>query len=146
MECWDKRFLKLANEVSTWSKDPSTKVGVVISDIKTKQVIALGYNGFPRGVNDTQERLLNRELKLQMTIHAEANAILFATAPLQGHCIYVTRPPCTQCAAKIIQSGLLRVVYISPDKIFEERWKTDIETSLLMFKEVGVDVLEYTID
>ena len=59
---WDDRFLKLAELVSTWSKDPSSKVGAVIVDDKNR-VISLGFNGLPRGVEDTKERLNTRELK-----------------------------------------------------------------------------------
>lgn len=31
-EKWNRRFVELAKNVSTWSKDPSTKVGAVIVD------------------------------------------------------------------------------------------------------------------
>ena len=60
MNKWDKRYLELAKEISTWSKDPSTKVGAIaVSD--QGGVIAQGYNGFPRGVVDTHSRLLDKE-------------------------------------------------------------------------------------
>ncbi len=45
---WDKRFLKLAREISTWSKDPSSKIGAVIVNDE-RRILATGYNGFPRG-------------------------------------------------------------------------------------------------
>ena len=74
---WHLRFLRLAREVSSWSKDPSTQVGCVIVD-QSKRVISLGFNGLPAGLHDTAGRLLDRELKLALTIHAEENALLFA--------------------------------------------------------------------
>lgn len=33
---WDKRFMELAKEVATWSKDRSTGVGAVIVNDKKK--------------------------------------------------------------------------------------------------------------
>jgi dCMP deaminase len=51
---WDKRFMELAKQVSTWSKDKSTGVGAVIVNDK-KKVLSLGFNGFPRGVDDDVE-------------------------------------------------------------------------------------------
>ena len=42
---WDKRFLELSRHVSNWSKDPSTKVGAIITDgIK---IVSMGFNGLP---------------------------------------------------------------------------------------------------
>ncbi|VVM20888.1 dCMP deaminase (EC [uncultured Gammaproteobacteria bacterium] len=58
---WDERYLALAKEVSTWSKDPSTQVGAVTVGSK-KEVLSQGFNGFPRNINDTDERYNNREL------------------------------------------------------------------------------------
>jgi dCMP deaminase len=80
---WDLRFLTLAKTVSTWSKDPSTKVGAVIVD-KNRRVVSLGYNGFPKGVKDTIEKLEDREQKYKHMVHAERNAMLFANKSLKG--------------------------------------------------------------
>ena len=91
MNKWVKRFFRLANEVATWSKDPSTKVGAVIVG-ENKQIISQGYNGFPRGVDDTEERYNNREIKYKMVVHAEMNAILNALyngSSVKGATLYV---------------------------------------------------------
>src|SRR3990172_2103187 len=82
LDAWDSRFLRLAEFVAQWSKDPNTKVGAVIVD-GTHRIVSLGFNGFPRGVDD-DERLRNRELKLKLMVHAEMNAILFAGRALDG--------------------------------------------------------------
>ena len=79
---WDKRFLELASVVGSWSKDPSTKVGAVIVN-ENKQIVSMGYNGFPRGVRDDY-RLENRETKYNLIVHAEANAIIHAKESLEG--------------------------------------------------------------
>ncbi len=67
---WDKRFMKLAREISTWSKDPSSQIGAVIINDE-RRILATGYNGFPKGIRDTEERLNDREQKYPMIVHAE---------------------------------------------------------------------------
>jgi len=79
---WHLRFLDLAKHISNWSKDPSTKVGAVIFD-SDKRIISVGYNGFPKNISDDPEKYLNREIKYQMVVHAEINAILFAQRNLK---------------------------------------------------------------
>ena len=48
---WQERYLDLAEEISKWSKDPSTQCGAVAVGDKG-QILSQGYNGFPRGIND----------------------------------------------------------------------------------------------
>ena len=135
MTKWDNRFLELATMVSTWSRDPSTKVGAVIVDDHNR-VVSVGFNGFPRGVNDESSRYDDRELKLKMVVHAEINAILFAKQPLDGCTLYtVPFQPCSRCAAQVIQAGIKRVVTL---KSVVLRWKDDFETAKMMFAEAGV--------
>jgi deoxycytidylate deaminase len=88
IEKWDRRFLELAKQVSTWSKDPSTQVGAVLVNY-LDQVVGMGYNGFPRGVEDSEERLNNRELKYQIVVHAEVNAVIQAGKEADGSTLYV---------------------------------------------------------
>lgn len=135
MEKWDGRFLSLAQNVSTWSKDPSTKVGAVIVDNK-RRVVSVGYNGFAANVNDNEERYNDRSVKYEMIIHGEINAILFANRDLSD-CTLYTYPfmPCSRCAAIVIQSGIKRVVAPYSD---DSRWKTSFELSQKMFQEANV--------
>jgi len=143
MTKWDKRFLELAEHVSAWSKDPSTKVGCCITDSKNR-VVSVGYNGFPIGVDDNEDYLNNRDKKLQRTIHAEPNAILFAQRDLTDHTLYVYPfPPCVNCAALIIQAGITKVV--SPDASAElrERWHESMIAAEEMFEEAGVELFIY---
>lgn len=135
---WDARFLEMAALVASWSKDPSTKVGAVITDDK-QRVVSVGFNGFPRGIEDCAD--VSRDTKLARTIHAEPNAILFAQRDLTGCSIYVTRPPCSNCAALIIQSGIARVVYREPDADFLLRWGASIAESIAMLADAGVQAL-----
>ena len=136
---WHLRFLRLAREVASWSKDPSTQVGCVIVD-QSRRVVSLGFNGLPAGMQDTAERLLNRDLKLALTIHAEENALLFAGRPVHGCVAFVTRHPCAHCAAKLIQSGIGAVIYLSnPD--FDQRWADNLAISRQALTEAGIPVL-----
>ena len=135
---WNKRFIELAQFISTWSKDPSSKIGAVIVD-RNRRIISTGYNGFARGVSDERSRYDNRELKYRMVLHAEENAILFAKQKLDGCSIYVTvMPPCSHCAALIIQSGIKNVFV--PKSPIPERWKDSVELTESMFYEAGVSL------
>ena len=135
---WDTRFIDLAKLVSTWSKDPSTKVGAVITDVNNR-VISVGYNGFPKKIQDN-DRLFDRETKYNIVVHAEANALMFASKSVKG-CTLYTYPfePCPKCASLIIQSGITRVVSVPNTN---ERWEKDFEMSRSLFSEAGV-LLEY---
>ena len=140
LDKWDQRFMDLAGFIAGWSKDPSTQVGAVIADPKSKRVISMGFNGFPAGVEDLQDRLETREIKYEMVVHAEQNALLFAGPQAQGCTLYVTPlPPCARCGVIIIQAGIQRVVSPTPDKS-KEPWKTQSEISELMFGEAGVQL------
>ena len=134
---WELRYLEMAKLVSTWSKDPSTKVGAVIVD-SDNTVISVGFNGLPRRIQDTDQRLNNRDIKLKMIIHAEINAIITAKRPLNGTTIY-TYPfmSCSQCAGMIIQSGICRHISYKTDN---ERWKDSFDLALEMFDEARVIV------
>ena len=101
---WDKRFLHLAKHISEWSKDPSTKVGCIVVG-EDREIRSTGFNGFPRGIEDKQERLEDREQKYPMICHAEENAIMHAARigiSLKGTTAYVTWPPCSRCTRSLI--------------------------------------------
>lgn len=144
---WDRRFLELANHISTWSKDPSTKVGCVITG-SDREIRSTGFNGFPRGIEDTAERLENRELKYPLICHAEENAIMHAArigVSLKDCTAYVTWPPCTRCARSLVQAGVNKVVYPANLEI-PERWSADFEMSSGMFNEAGIEVRPVALD
>ena len=135
MTDWDERFLSLAHHVSQWSKDPRTKVGAVIVDQK-KRVISLGYNGFPRGVEDTPERYDDRPTKHLFVAHAERNALDNSPMSVEGCTLYVPLVPCSECAKSIIQRGIARVVSYVPDR---EGANFNWDITETMFTEAGVE-------
>lgn len=133
---WDLRMLRLAKHISQWSKDPSTKVGAVLSDSMFR-VLSVGYNGFPADVAD--ENLDDREFKYARTVHAEMNAILFREGSVWGSTLYVwPMPPCSRCAGAIIQSGISTI--ISPPA--GERWEESCRIGRDMFHQAGISVFE----
>lgn len=139
-EKWDLRYLNLAEHVSSWSKDPSTKVGAVITDTDN-HILSIGFNGFPRGVEDTIERLENRETKYALVVHAERNALLFAGQPVKGSRLY-TWPfmPCSVCAGMVIQAGVTEVIAPYSDN---PRWQQSFALTEMMFQEAGVRLSLY---
>ena len=138
---WDLRFIDLARHISEWSKDPSTKVGCVIVG-EDREIRSTGFNGFPRGIDDTSERLENRNQKYPMICHAEENAIMHAArigVSLKGTMAYVTWPPCSRCTRSLIQAGVSEVVYPSNVQI-PDRWQSDFDIASEMMSEAGIIV------
>lgn len=141
-EKWDRRLLELARFVSSWSKDPSTQTGAVIADPRFR-IVSVGYNGFPRGVEYSEARLSDRELKYKLIIHCERNALLFAQRSVEG-CTLYTWPlsSCAPCAAMVIQAGIRRCVYPPLLDTLRERWGADVRLAGELFKEVGIECVE----
>ncbi len=143
---WVRRFLGLAREISTWSKDPGTRVGAVIVD-SDRRILSTGYNGLPIGMKDTPSRLADRTFKLRHTIHAELNAILNASRSgtrLQGSDIFVWGlPTCPDCAKAIAQAGIARVFMCCP--VDKPEWAEAYEHSQVVYKEVGVETYTHSV-
>lgn len=138
---WDRRYLELCKHISGWSKDPSSKVGAVIVDPEYNNIVSLGFNGLPRGVEDTVERLSVRSTKLRMVVHGEMNALIFAARPVRG-CKLYTYPwhPCAQCASMMVQAGISEVIAPTTPEDIAERWKADIELVENIFEEARVSL------
>ena len=141
MADWDVRFLRLALHIAQWSKDPSTKVGCVVVG-PDREIRSTGFNGFPRGIEDTPARLGDRNTKYPLVCHAEENAIMHAArigVALKGCTAYVTWPPCTRCARSLIQAGIALIAY--PDRLeIPDRWREDFQISNAMLDEAAVRV------
>lgn len=136
-EKWDLRFLEMAHMVATWSKDPSTQVGCVLVDDQ-RIVRGIGYNGFPRGVCDCEDRLHDRDTKYLFVQHAEPNAITNASGKTEGCTAYVTHHPCAQCTGLLIQAGIRRIVTHPPEGGLAERYAASFDASYAMLREAGI--------
>ena len=128
----------MAKQVSTWSKDPSRQIGAIAVDDRT--VVAQGYNGFPRGIQDTDNRLQDRQVKYKFVVHAEMNVIYNATyngVSFDGCSLYVWGlPVCSECAKGIIQTGITRV--IMPIQEIPEHWVESWTLTQTLLNEAGV--------
>lgn len=139
---WDSRFLRLAREVGSWSKDPSTKVGAVLVR-PNLTICSVGFNGLPQSIPDDAEILNNPELRHACTIHAEMNALLFAEEKIEGYTLY-TFPvlPCDRCAVHFIQKRIIRVVSLvtrSTMNIPSDAYKRSVE----LFEQARIIVTQY---
>lgn len=138
---WDRFFLGMADYVSRASKDPSTKVGAVIArDDMT--VASVGYNGFPRGMDDHDHLYADREVKYSRVVHAEMNAILNAHGSVKGCTLYTSAlPPCDRCAVFVVQAGIIRVVYENPAAEIAERWAASLSKTRAIFREARIPMV-----
>jgi dCMP deaminase len=152
-ERWSLHFLSLAEQCAKMSKDPSTQVGAVIVG-PDREIRSTGFNGLPRGIADTPERLNDRDTKLQLVVHAEMNAILNAARcgiALKGCVLYLAAtdesgavwggPPCTRCTVELIQTGICKVVSY-PRKAVPSRWHDDLALAENLLQESGVAYVE----
>lgn len=138
---WNERFMRLAHEVASWSKDPSTKVGAVIVG-PARDIVSVGYNGMPRGVDDTRPERNSREAgeKYHWYEHAERNALynaLRGQRSVTGCVMYVTLFPCPDCARGIIQSGIAQLIH-EPYDADHERYGDMWKRTATMLSEAGV--------
>ena len=132
----------LAKHVAGWSKDPSTQVGAVIVR-DHRDLVSVGYNGFPPNVAD-DARLHDRDIKYELVLHAEVNAILNARErDLTGsHLLVWPLPPCVRCAATIVREGIAHV-YFPPSGC--GRWADSVRKGRALFVEAGVQCHEVEI-
>jgi len=146
MTDWDDRYLDLAEHFASWSKDPSSKIGAVAVG-EHGQILSQGYNGFPRGVEDTLHRWHDKKINV---VHAEKNVIYNASlngVSLNDSTLYVFGlPVCNECAKAIIQVGIKRVVFRAPPKdngYINLKWEKAWSITKAMFREAGVDFKHY---
>jgi dCMP deaminase len=127
----------MAAMVATFSKDPSTKTGAVITD-HHNNVVATGYNGFPYGMSDDSDLYAERDEKYSRIIHCEMNAILRAGKLLE--CSYYTLytwpfMSCDRCVVHMLQAGITRFVAPKMPKDKAERWKDNMERATKYIEE-----------
>ena len=136
---WDEYFLSLAELVSRRSPDPSTKHGCVLVD-SGQRVVSTGYNGPVSGVPNEIVPLTRPE-KYDWLIHAEDNAVSFARCDLRGATAYVTGPPCAPCFRRLLQVGVVRIVYADRQSACIN--EAEREACRIMADSLGVKVEEH---
>jgi len=142
---WDKRFIEMAQLVSSWSSchKENRQVGAVI--VRDKRILTTGYNGAPAGIDSCKDRKSCIRVDLNIAsgtmhelcyaTHAEQNAIVQAAK--QGICIdgatlYCTHQPCGICSKLIINAGIKRIV-------FKEPYPDDFSRKLLTDAKIKVE-------
>jgi dCMP deaminase len=160
VEKWDKHMLRIARECSKMSKDPSTKVGSVLMNNR-KRIISTGYNGFAENTLDRLDWYSIRDIKYNLIIHAEENAILETVRNnlnITDGCTLYVYPmlPCDKCYQLIRSYNIKKIVsmkhsiencnlcnILGKSQCMGVRWKSKWNNTLKMGKEDGVKFLLY---
>jgi dCMP deaminase len=141
---WDLRFLQMAELVSTWSKDPSTKTGAAIA-APDNSVLSVGFNGFPQGMPDDMSLYEDRDEKYSRIVHCEVNALLHVHGAVPIGSTLYTYPfiSCDRCVVQMLQAGLRRFVApacVDPDKL--ARWGDAFRRTKRYISECGGQLIE----
>jgi dCMP deaminase len=130
---WTDYFLGLAKVVSQRSHDSQTQHGCVITD-NNNRILGLGYNGFPRGLDDTKLPS-TRPQKYPWMIHAERNALSNCIIRPENGIAYVTGQCCNDCIMALWQEGIETVIMTNNhgthlfDNSEKERFNTFVSMS-----------------
>ena len=127
----DQRYLRMARIWAENSYCVRRKVGALV--VKDKMIISDGYNGTPSGFPNVCEDEHN--VTFPYVLHAEANAITKlarSSNNSDGSTLYVTASPCIECATRIIQAGIQRVVY-------GEKYR--LEDGIELLRQAGIEVV-----
>jgi dCMP deaminase len=142
---WQEFYMRHVYLAASKSKDPTTRIGAILE--KNNRLIASGFNGFPYGVRDTEDRYKDRTLKHQLVVHAEANAVL--QGALMGHStqdstLYTQGIPCSECMKSIIQAGIVKIVVHKqwPNLTHSPKWVESFKVAEMMMTEAGI-TLDY---
>jgi dCMP deaminase len=129
---WTDYFLGLAKVVSQRSHDPHTQHGCVITD-KNNRILGVGYNGFPRGLDD--EKLpKTRPEKYPWMVHSEINALANCVVRPDNGIAYVTGQCCNNCIISLWQEGIETVYMIDSHGtlLFDDDAKKRFDTFIAM--------------
>jgi dCMP deaminase len=117
---WDEYFMNIAEDVAKRSTCTRRQIGAVIVNSETKEIVATGYNGNPRGqahcskigcIRDTLKIPSGEKSEVCTAVHAEQNALMQAGTGSRGATMYCLIMPCNTCAKMIVNAGIKRVVY-----------------------------------
>ena len=144
----DGYMLRRAYLYANQSPDPRTKNGAILVN-SDGHIISCSANCFPRGVQKTQERLNDRDIKLAMIIHAELGAILDAAKwgkVTKNSTLYCPFYACSECSKAIIGADIRRVTghaQLMAHAQNHEYWQQSIILGFEMMHEAGIELLLY---
>lgn len=139
---WNKRFLRLAREISTWSKDSTQVAAVIVRPDKT--IAGAGFNGFPAWMKDKSKWYKNRKEKYSRIIHSEKNASNYTYEKVEGYTLYTyPMPPCDKCCVEFLGKKIKNFVWFKPSKELKKRWNRSFKKTKKYIKEVHGKYIEY---
>ena len=130
---WTDYFLGLARVISQRSHDIHTQHGCVITD-KQNRILGVGYNGFPKGLDDSKLPITRPE-KYNWMVHSERNALSNCVVRPDGGTAYVTGQCCNDCIMALWQEGIDTVYMINDhgtvlfDEDAQKRFQTFVRMS-----------------
>lgn len=148
MDKWSNYFMDIAIRTAQLSKDRRAKVGAVIAG-NSREILSVGYNGFPMGINDEQVIRYESPTKYLFTEHAERNAIYHGARrgiSLENTTLYTTLFPCADCARAIIQVGIREVCFMDGFNALKgSQWVESFKASREMLQEAGIQIVQFEI-
>jgi dCMP deaminase len=136
-------LFNMARSASTASKDPSTKVGCIISR-PDGSIVSSGYNGFPKKCNE-KYMTFDKPMKYLLIRHAERNAISETKEDLTGCVMHVTHAPCHGCLSEAVHNGI-REIYYQSNELFKKASKEDNEAVLRLILATQAIVMNKTLE
>lgn len=140
---WENYFIGIAKVVSHRSHDIHTQHGCVITD-KQHRILGVGYNGFPKGMNDNVLPK-DRPDKYRWMIHAERNALANCVIRPDDGIAYVTGQCCNDCIISLWQEGI-KTVYMANShgtKLFDEKEKKQFN---IFVEQTGIKIVYWEAD
>jgi dCMP deaminase len=141
------QLLNVAEQIKPMSKDAKTQIAVLILDTEYT-IRSVGYNSFPRGIDDSRPERQERPEKYFWFEHAERNSIYNAArthADIRNSWMLLTcGMPCTDCARGIIQAGLEGIIMKEKSNsktTTQTIWEEHALRSEQMFAEAGIKIV-----
>ncbi len=92
-------------------------------------------------MEDRAEWYENRAEKYDRVIHAEMNAIKHANEDIEGYAIFITGPPCKDCAKHIASWGISEVVWSDhSERTLPERWRLSLDRAKTILRDCSVKI------
>jgi dCMP deaminase len=151
---WHRFFMDIAKEVGKQSNCPLKHVGAVIVDDETRRILAMGYNGVPKGIEHKclKEKKCPRleqnshDYSVCPAVHAEINAVIqcaYYGVSTKGKTLYCEYMPCHNCTAVLINAGIKKIIYEKPP-VDTYAQPLALDAGVRLFKLVNWNLVEIT--
>lgn len=152
---WHDYFINNAKLLSLRSHDKRTKCGAILVS-QNHEVVASGYNGTVRGIQDGvlpdfygDDKI--EQSKTSFMLHAEQNLLLSCArrgVSSYNTICYITTMPCMQCYQSLWQAGIQKIYIPKDHKIANmcnnERYQQEMQIiQSLMKHQLPIIEVEY---